>query len=606
MSTEHGADIGASDAPVAATPAPGVPRVETQSRGAAAPRDAGSQATIRHVVDQLADGVVVVDERGTIRFANRAALAMFGRGANDLVGHDFGVPITDADTAEIEVIAAGREPVTAELRVAMTEWEGERARLVSLRDVSDRKAAESRERELARERAARTEAEAANRAKSEFLATMSHELRTPLNAVLGYAELLDIGVGGPLTDAQRDQINRITASGRHLLSLVDEVLDLARVEAGRLELYRAVADAREAVDAALVMVTPQAETAGVELVAPRIADAAADLRYVGDEDRVRQVLVNLLTNAIKFTRGGGTVSVSITTERTPPHGARVHGNGPWIAINVRDTGIGIASSQQDQIFQPFVQVDAGRTRRRDGSGLGLTISRRLARLMEGDLTVRSTLGEGATFTFCLPAATRMATPPGGVALNAIAISADSSVEGLGEIGDALLADLDTIVDNILRAIRHPERGVPAATDLRDSQVIDHLPTLLADLANTLVVLEESGGAPSPMLRDSAEIQRLLGERHGAQRAQLGWALDAMQREYRIVLEELRRAVRARFGHVPEGARDDDRHGRGTAAVDVILVRLLEQIERASVAGFTRALALSKRDAHRDGPERGPG
>jgi hypothetical protein len=251
-----------------------------------------------------------------------------------------------------------------------------------------------------------------------------------------------------------------------------------------------------------------------------------------------------------------------------------------------------------------VQVDAGRTRRRDGSGLGLTISRRLARLMEGDLTVRSTLGEGATFTLCLPAATRMATPPGGIALTAIAISADSSVDGLGEVGDALMADLDTIVDNVLRAIRHPERGIPAAVDLRDSQIVDHLPTLLADIANTLVVLEESGGAPSPMLRDGAEIQRLLGERHGVQRAQLGWAADALQTEYRIVRDELRRAVHARFGHAPEDSRDDGQHARRTAAVDVILGRLLEQAERATMGGFTRARALARIDARAEPPEPG--
>jgi len=554
------------------------------------PRVAGDEATIRLVVDQLADGVVVVDEHGVIRFANRAAVAMFRRSEAELVGADFGVPITDDDErTEIEIIRAGGEPFTAELRVARTDWAGEPARLVSLRDVSDRKAAEARERELARERAARAEAEAANRAKSDFLATMSHELRTPLNAVLGYAELLDIGVGGPLTDAQREQINRITASGRHLLSLVDEVLDLARVEAGRLEIYRSVADARAAVDAALVLVAPQAEAAGVTLAPAQMDGDARDLQYVGDEDRVRQIVVNLLTNAVKFTRAGGTITVSVSHSEAAPYGSRVHGSGPWVSISVHDTGIGIAPAQQDQIFQPFVQVDAGHTRRRDGSGLGLTISRRLARLMEGDLTVKSSLGDGATFTLCLPAAARNAVNAPPISLAALAMSPDASVDGMGEIGDALITDLDSIVDNILRAIRNPERGIPAASGMRDSQVIDHLPTLLADIANTLVVLEESSGAPSPILRDGAEIQRVLGERHGVQRAQLGWTLEGVQQEYRIILDEMRRAVSARFGPREENERSAHR-GR-VAAVHVIIGRLLEQVERASVNGFTRSRAL---------------
>lgn len=546
---------------------------------AAAGEHAGREGSLlESIVEQLADGIVVVDDGGVIRFANAAAVTLFGRGADELVEHQFGLPLGADDSTEIEVIRPGGTPVTVELRVARVPWRGASAHLVSLRDVSDRKAAEAREHELASERAARAEAEAANRAKSDFLATMSHELRTPLNAVLGYAELLDMGVGGMLNESQRQQLSRITVSGRHLLALVDEVLDVARIEAGQLALHCGVVDAQDTASSALMLVAPQAEAAGVELSPTVHTDEGVDLRCMGDENRVRQIVVNLLMNAIRFTPAGGHVALSL--HRSSSGSPRMHGRGPWISIRVSDTGIGIDESQHEHIFQAFMQVESGHTRPHAGTGLGLTISRRLARLMEGDITVCSSLGRGAEFTLSLPAAAADPDIPAGTtAADAGANGARAKeTRGMGHAGEALLAGIGQLVDAIVHAMRqHPD--LPSSRGLRYSQLTDHLPTLLADIATTLIVLEEAGGTPSPMLSDSTEIQRLLGERHGTQRAQLGWTLSAMRAEYGILRQYLLDATGNQLAAGGSTPRD---------AVRVVLERLLSQVEEASVRAYERA------------------
>src|SRR5215213_1677277 len=265
-----------------------------RERRAAARRS--PQAVVRQIVDRLADGIVVVSAQGLIRFANPAAERLFGRSAKELVGQEFGFPLSSADATEIEIVRREGGVVVSELRIVEVSWEDEAALLVSLRDVTDRKEAEEKSRQLEREKAARAQAEAANQAKSDFLAVMSHELRTPLNAVIGYAELLDLAIAGPVTLEQRHQISRIRASGRHLLGLVNEVLDLAKVETGRLSLHTTVARASHTTDAAVALVQPGAEARGIGLSVHYLAD---DATYEGDEDRVRQVLVNLLNNAVK-------------------------------------------------------------------------------------------------------------------------------------------------------------------------------------------------------------------------------------------------------------------------------------------------------------------
>ena len=533
------------------------------------------QERLRGIIERLADGIVIVDQTGVIRFANPSAEALFGRPFESLLGTTFGFPLVTGETTEIEVVRPGGELVSAELRTVETEWENAPGYVVSIRDVTDRKRAEDNARYLAKEQAARAEAEAASRAKSEFLATMSHELRTPLNAILGYAELLDLGIAGRLNAEQRQQVQRIVASGRHLLGLVNEVLDLAKVEAGRLTVSHDAHHARSVVDAAVMLVQSQVEERGLMLMVRGVADP--DIVYIGDEDRVRQVLLNLLSNAIKFSEAGATVSVEVGRTRQPDSTAKLYGGiEEWVFFRVSDTGIGIAPDQLGAIFTAFFQAEGGHTRRREGSGLGLSIARRLARLMNGDLTVESKLGEGSSFTLWLPAAqpeqSRMSQRQ-----RAVLSGHDPRVQGLADIGETMLRETESIIDAFVSRLRR-EEVAPAASRLRFSQVANHVAALLADVAESLIVLEDSGGHPTPLMQDGIEIQRLIAERHGAQRARLGWTEATLKRECEILSEEVERALRHRLG---------DAGGRIDEAIAVIR-RQLDEATRIGMRSLQRA------------------
>ena len=251
-------------------------------------------------------------------------------------------------------------------------------------------AAEQRAR--AEAEAARQEAERASRAKSEFLAVMSHELRTPLNAIAGHAQLIALGIHGPVTGAQAEALERLRRSQQHLLTLIDDVLNFARLESGRVEYRAAVVPLADVVAEVAPMVEPLLAGAGIAFAADRpAADAPAAW---ADREKVRQIVLNLLSNAIKFTPTGGRVTLAA-------------GPGPLpgtVALRVADSGRGIPADRLEDIFAPFVQVDAGLTRTSEGTGLGLAISRDLARGMGGDLAAESTPGAGSTFTLTLPRA----------------------------------------------------------------------------------------------------------------------------------------------------------------------------------------------------------
>jgi PAS domain S-box-containing protein len=240
-----------------------------------------------------------------------------------------------------------------------------------------------------RERAARKDAEEANAAKSRFLATMSHELRTPLNAIAGYAQLLTLGVRGPITVAQKEDIERINRSQRHLLSLINDILNFAKIEAGHVNVAKTPMGLGEVVESLKEFVEPQLRDKDLHFtIAPDISVSEA----CGDADKVRQILINLLSNAIKFTPDGGHISLECEED------------DKMMYIIVRDDGSGIPPDKLDAIFEPFVQVARDYASPQQGTGLGLSISRDLARRMGGDLTVESEYGKGSKFTLALPRA----------------------------------------------------------------------------------------------------------------------------------------------------------------------------------------------------------
>ena len=246
-----------------------------------------------------------------------------------------------------------------------------------------------RARLLEAERAARSEADAANQVKTQFLATMSHELRTPLNAIGGYAELLELGIHGPVTDAQRDVLNRIQRSQHHLLSLINNVLNLVKLETHHVRYDLVTVSLGTVLDFVAEATAPQRRAKHLSY---DTSGCARELAVRADPEKLRQILLNLLSNAVKFTDDGGAIAIACSADRET------------IRIRVSDTGIGIAADQREKIFEPFVQVDRRLNRPMEGTGLGLAISRELARGMGGELAVESRVGEGSTFTLSLPAA----------------------------------------------------------------------------------------------------------------------------------------------------------------------------------------------------------
>ena len=309
------------------------------------------------------------------------------------------------------------------------------------RDLTERRRAEEAmeqarrvaeaERERAEAERARAEdawraSEAASRAKSEFLNVMSHELRTPLNAIGGYAELLKLGIRGPVTPRQVEDLQRITTSQRHLLGLINEVLNYAKLEAGTVDFAFADVSVAGAIAEAIALVAPQAQAKGLALGVDPCDDALA---VRADPDKLRQILLNLLSNAVKFTASPGTpdarsahIVVHCDASEVAVTGAdgarddddddRRDGTERIVRIHVTDTGIGIPADKLAAVFEPFVQVRADLARPHEGTGLGLAISRDLARAMRGDLTLESTPGVGSTFTVALPAAGTLAVRGG--------------------------------------------------------------------------------------------------------------------------------------------------------------------------------------------------
>ena len=274
--------------------------------------------------------------------------------------------------------------------VVITALRDDRGTLVGFakitRDLTERMEAQQRAIADARRLA---EVEGLSRAKSQFLASMSHELRTPLNAIGGYAELIEMGLGGSVTEQQREYLARIRGSQQHLLRIINDLLNYSRIESGKLTYEQEKVFFGAVIEAVATMVGPQARSKNITIETPPSRD---DVVALADRLKVEQIVLNLVTNAVKFTPASGRVTIARTAG---PH---------QVQLTVADTGPGIPPDRVDDIFEPFVQLGRSLSSGHEGAGLGLAISRDLARAMKGDVTVRSTPGKGAVFTLTLPRA----------------------------------------------------------------------------------------------------------------------------------------------------------------------------------------------------------
>jgi len=377
---------------------------------------------VDELLNTLPCGVVSFTDDGIITFANATASDLLGYPAGDLDGKRFETLLTvparivvqtrlipmlklhgKANEIFLQLCTASGSEVGALVTAARQKRGGEFVNDCVLMEVSERRKYEHEllnarrdTQTIAAKLAARTEelrravavADEANQAKAQFLTTMSHELRTPLNAIGGYVQLIELGIHGPVTDAQRDALDRVNRSQRHLLRLINEILNTARVEAGRVQYMLEDVPIAEIVARVMPMVEPQMIAAGLTFESSVPDGIVARV----DREKAQQVLINLLSNAMKFTLRGGRVEIAAADDDARS----------VVRLMVTDSGIGIPAASIDGIFEPFVQVEVERAHRREGTGLGLAISRDLARAMGGDLTVESEPGVGSTFIFELP------------------------------------------------------------------------------------------------------------------------------------------------------------------------------------------------------------
>jgi PAS domain S-box-containing protein len=362
-----------------------------------------SEERYRFVAESASDGIITIDQDRTILFANRAAEKIFGLSITDMVGQPFAMLIpervredhdaalkqylntvvtSDPDYA-LQIVGAGRGHREIDLEISFGEYVKNQEHIFTgvIRDVTERKQLEH---VLKR---AKEDAERANRAKSEFLSRMSHELRTPLNAILGFAQLLDMD---DLDQGQKESVDQILRAGRHLLALVDEVLDIARIEAGRMTLSLEPIEVHHVIGEAWELLRHSADEAGITF--ENGASSLCGTWVKADRQRLQQVLLNLMSNAVKYNSENGEVRVSCAAGLTGPNRLRVA---------ISDTGRGIPSDALDRLFVPFERLGAEQTGI-EGTGIGLAVSRGLVQAMNGEIGAESRPGGGSTFWFELP------------------------------------------------------------------------------------------------------------------------------------------------------------------------------------------------------------
>ncbi|MBS0447078.1 MAG: PAS domain S-box protein [Proteobacteria bacterium] len=406
---------------------------------------------MERLVDAVTDGVITVDEERNIVVFNRAAETLFGVAAADAIGSGIdryiagggalpapGTPRTAGTLHELTGKRANGEAFPLEASLSQLQIDDRLLTTVVLRDVTALHMANA-------ERQARLALEAASEAKTEFLSRMSHELRTPLNAVLGFAQLLRVDTKQPPSAKQMQRIEHIENAGAHLLALVNDVLDLSRVESGEMSVTEEAVDLALVAEEASTMISPLVTQGGIELINSSLPDAdhaglarfgatlrrADEVWVLADRVRLRQVLVNLLSNAVKYNRQGGSVALSwkVADRRCE--------------VTIADTGCGIAPEDLQRLFEPFNRLGAEASRV-EGTGIGLVLSRRLMRLMGGELTIGSAVGQGTTATLTL----RLARAPAPVR----AVASPSRPGVLGGSLDVLYAEDNEVNAELVRQI----------------------------------------------------------------------------------------------------------------------------------------------------------
>jgi PAS domain S-box-containing protein len=349
-----------------------------------------AESKFQRLLEAAPDALVVANSDGDIVLMNSQAEKMFGHSKGASLGRNMGLLFSerfpsDAASERFGLRADGSEfPVEVTLSPLQSE-EGLLS-VSAIRDVTERQKSEQRSRQL---EIVAAEAEAANKAKSMFLSTMSHEIRTPMNAILGYSQLLLRDSG--LSEGVKANLSVINRSGEHLLTIVDDVLDMAKIEAGRMQLAPKTFNIRSLLRDIESMFRLRADAKGIRFEVRALGEPIEYI--VADAGKIRQVLINLLGNAVKFTeRGRILLTVSLNYRGS---------DGLWLSAQVEDTGLGLTAEEQSGLFQPFVQGNAGQ-HTHGGTGLGLSICRGVAKLMGGDITVSSRLGDGSTFSLQIP------------------------------------------------------------------------------------------------------------------------------------------------------------------------------------------------------------
>lgn len=342
---------------------------------------------LQSLLDASPDAILVVNAHGVVRYVNQTATRLFERNTTDLLGEVLGFSVRDGELSEIEV-PNGKEMRQCEMRVVPIEWNLESCSLATIRDITERLRFEEMRRHSAELEAQNQRIAEASRMKSQFLANMSHELRTPLNAIIGFADLLKEHMIAPDSPKFEQYLGHIGSSGRHLLQLINDILDLAKVEAGKFVFHPENVKVPSLVREVVGIVSSLAEQRRIRLSVQ--CDPQVQEVFI-DPGRLKQVLYNYVSNALKFTPDGGQVQV-----RT------VGINADWFRLEVEDNGVGIAKADLDRLFVEFQQLDSGSTRRHKGTGLGLALTRRLVTAQGGTVGVDSAPGWGSVFHAVLP------------------------------------------------------------------------------------------------------------------------------------------------------------------------------------------------------------